>query len=137
MKDLGSLQYFLGIDVAYSPRGYLLSQSKYIVDILERARFTDNKIVNTLIEVNVRYSSSECLPLTNPTLYCTILGAWYISSLLLQILHMLLFILLVILLILLLLFTRQLFFIFCDIFEVSFSRSFTFTQLFLGAACIL
>ncbi|KAL5558649.1 hypothetical protein UlMin_034860 [Ulmus minor] len=65
MKDLGSLRYFLDIEVAYSPKGYLLSQSKYAADILEWARLTDNKI----------YSSSDGLPLSNPTLYCTIVGS--------------------------------------------------------------
>jgi hypothetical protein len=59
MKDLGSLRYFLGIEVAYSLRGYLLSQLKYIADILEWARLTDNKAVDTPIEVNARYSSSD------------------------------------------------------------------------------
>ncbi|KAL5550780.1 hypothetical protein UlMin_000956 [Ulmus minor] len=50
MKDLNSLRYFLGIEVAYSLRGYLPSQSKY-------------------------YSSSDGLPLSDHTLYRTIVGS--------------------------------------------------------------
>jgi hypothetical protein len=75
MKDLDSLRYFLGIEVAYSLRGYLLSQSKYVANIIEWARLTDNKTVDTPIEVNAMYSSSDGLPLTDPTLYRTIIGS--------------------------------------------------------------
>jgi hypothetical protein len=72
MKNLGYLRYFLGIEVTSSPRGYLLFQSKYVIDIFERARLTDKKTVDTPIEVNARYSSYDGLPLTDPTLYRTI-----------------------------------------------------------------
>jgi hypothetical protein len=75
MKDLGYLRYFLSIKVAYSPRCYLLYQSKYVADILERARLIDNKTVDTPIEVNARYSSSDGLPLIDPTLYRIIIGS--------------------------------------------------------------
>jgi len=74
-KDFGSLRYFLGIEVAYSSRSYLLSQSKYVVDIIEWAKLTDNKTVDTPIEVNARYSSSDGLLLTDPILYRTIVGS--------------------------------------------------------------
>ena len=35
MKDLGPLRYFLGIEVAYSPARYLLSQTKYCIDVIQ------------------------------------------------------------------------------------------------------
>lgn len=38
MMDLGTLFYFLGIGISYSPKGYLLSQFKYIANILKQAR---------------------------------------------------------------------------------------------------
>ena len=71
MKILNYLRYFLGIEVTYSPRSYILSQSKYVVD--ERARLTDNKSIDIPIKVNIRYSSSDSLHLLDSTLYRTII----------------------------------------------------------------
>lgn len=50
MKDLGTLCYFWGIEVAYSPRGCLLSQSKYIANILDQARLFNTQTKETPLE---------------------------------------------------------------------------------------
>ncbi|KAF7132693.1 hypothetical protein RHSIM_Rhsim09G0127800 [Rhododendron simsii] len=62
MKDLGPLRYFLGIEVASSLQGYLLGQSKYVTDILHRARLTDTKTVDTPdtpLELHAKFSASD------------------------------------------------------------------------------
>lgn len=49
MKDLGSLHYFLDMEVYGSTNGMHLSQSKYILDLLTRTNMLDCKPVSTPI----------------------------------------------------------------------------------------
>ena len=52
MKDLGQLKYFLGIEVARSKHGVLLSQRKYVLDLLTETGMLDCKPVETPMETN-------------------------------------------------------------------------------------
>ena len=44
-KDLGSLKYFLGIDVARSKKGIFLSQKKYVLDMLRMLGCEDARVL--------------------------------------------------------------------------------------------
>jgi len=47
VKDLGSFHFFLGIEVLPYSRGVLLSQQRYILDILKRTKMLEAKSVNS------------------------------------------------------------------------------------------
>ncbi|GFZ21907.1 hypothetical protein Acr_29g0010690 [Actinidia rufa] len=75
LKDFGHLRSFLGVEVAYSPKGYLLSRCKYAHEILQHAHLTDDKVVDTPIEFHVKFSAFDVLPLDDPTLYHELVGS--------------------------------------------------------------
>jgi len=53
-KDLGKLNYFLGIGVAQSNNGIVISQRKYALDILEETRLMNSKSVETPMDPNTK-----------------------------------------------------------------------------------
>lgn len=69
MKDLGSLNYFLGFEVYSNSNGYYLSHAKYASIISSRAGITDNKIVSTSLELNVKLTPMDDTLLDDPTLF--------------------------------------------------------------------
>ncbi|RVW89668.1 Retrovirus-related Pol polyprotein from transposon RE1 [Vitis vinifera] len=58
MKDLGSLKYFLKIDVSRSSEGIFLSQRKYALDLLQETGMSGCQPVNTPIEEDLAYALS-------------------------------------------------------------------------------
>lgn len=64
-KDLGSLKYFLGIEVARSRKGIFLSQRKYILDLLEETGMLGCKPSDVLIESNHRLGATTKSSLVN------------------------------------------------------------------------
>jgi hypothetical protein len=75
MKDLGSLHYFLGLTVTRQPDSFLLSQSQYILEILERAGMSDCKPCSTPIDTSAKVSSTEGSPVDDLTHYRGLAGA--------------------------------------------------------------
>jgi len=75
MKDLGLLNYFLGLEVTSSSKGYSLSQAKYASDLLSRVGLTDNKIASSPLEINAKFLPTDGSPLADATLYRQLVGS--------------------------------------------------------------
>ena len=75
MKDLGTLSYFLGLEVTSSSDGYYLSQAKYASDLLSKVGITDNKIFSTPLEYNAKLTPLDGEPISNATRYRQLVGS--------------------------------------------------------------
>ena len=75
MKDLGTLSYFLGLEVTSSSDGYYLSQAKYASDLLSKAGLIDSKTISTPLELNAKLNATDGEPLLDATLYRQLVGS--------------------------------------------------------------
>ena len=69
-KDLGKLKYFLGIEIAQSNSGVVMSQKKYVLDILE----VICKPVDTPMDLNIKFVPGQGEPLRDPGRYRRLVG---------------------------------------------------------------
>lgn len=74
IKDLGSVRYFLGIEVTRSSIGLHLCQRKYALEILADMGSIGSKPLTLPMEHNVYVSSSDGTPFSDSTAYRSLVG---------------------------------------------------------------
>ena len=74
VKNLVPMKYFLGIEVAHSSKGIILSQQKYMIDLLTEIGFADSQPAKTPIEVKHGLTWTESEPKANIESYQKLVG---------------------------------------------------------------
>ena len=75
IKDLGNLNFFLGVEVFPNSTGLMLSQKRYILDLLRKTKMLEAKPISSPMAQSTSLSAFEGDPLDDTTLYRSTVGA--------------------------------------------------------------
>jgi hypothetical protein len=62
IKDLGSLKYFLGMEIARSKKGISVSQRKYVLDLLQETGMSGCRPADTPMDPNLKLWEKGDIP---------------------------------------------------------------------------
>ena len=81
LKDLGELNFFLGIQVNRKQNAILLSQTKYIQDLLAKTEMSDCKGIESPFSTTEKLKKNEGEKFHDPTLYRSVIGSLQYATL--------------------------------------------------------
>ncbi|KAL2228363.1 UNVERIFIED_CONTAM: Retrovirus-related Pol polyprotein from transposon RE1, partial [Sesamum indicum] len=74
IKNLGKARFFLGLEIGRSNEGMIVTQSKYVRDIIADAGLTQCKATNTPLPTGLQVKAASGQQLSNPEPYRRLLG---------------------------------------------------------------
>lgn len=74
IKDLGEADYFLGMKILHEPRGIIITQRKFALDLLSEFDSLHSRTVSTPLDLNIKITIDSGDLLTDPIIYRRLLG---------------------------------------------------------------
>ncbi|KAL3379115.1 hypothetical protein AABB24_000036 [Solanum stoloniferum] len=74
IKDLGLLHYFLGMEVLYTDHGVVISQRKFVLDMLKEYDCLHMSSLASPLDPNTKLRAKECKVLSDGTYYRKLVG---------------------------------------------------------------
>ena len=68
------LSFFYGVEVLATSTSLLLSQQKYVIDLLRKHNMLDSKTVSTPLAINTSLNATDGSSLINATMYGQVVG---------------------------------------------------------------
>ena len=75
MTDLGTMRYFLGIQVQQSDEGIFISQGKYAENLLKKFNMLKSKPMDTPMAINLKLTSNDGAPKFDASIYKSVVGS--------------------------------------------------------------